>query len=92
MRVSRELEFGDAAALLVREVRAPESPEILTQREKQVLRMVAMGKANKTIARELKVREVTVKSHVSNVLGKLEVPDRTGAAVLAWERGLVSRG
>jgi DNA-binding NarL/FixJ family response regulator len=33
-----------------------------------------------------------VKKHVSNILGKLEVPDRTGAAVLAWERGLVSRG
>ena len=82
----------EAAALLVREVRAPESPEILTQREKQVLRMVAMGKANKTIARELKVREVTVKSHVSNVLGKLGLQSRTQAALHAVRIGLVSDG
>lgn len=80
----------EAAARLVREVRAPESPEILTVREKQVLRMLAMGKANKTIARDLKVREVTVKSHVSNILGKLGLQSRTQAALHAVRIGLVS--
>jgi len=80
----------EAAARLVREVRSPESPEILTERETQVLRMLARGKANKTIARELKVREVTVKSHVSNILGKLGLQSRTQAALYAVRIGLVS--
>lgn len=80
----------EAAARLVREVRMPDSPEILTERETQVLRMLAMGKANKTIARELKVREVTVKSHVSAILGKLGLQSRTQAALHAVRIGLVS--
>jgi len=71
-------------------VRMPDSPEILTERETQVLRMLAMGKANKTIARELKVREVTVKSHVSAILGKLGLQSRTQAALHAVRIGLVS--
>jgi len=64
----------------------------LTARELEVLRLLAAANSNAAIAERLHISEKTVKKHVSNVLGKLEVPDRTGAAVLAWERGLVSRG
>lgn len=80
----------EAAARLVREVRAPDSPEVLTERETEVLRMLALGKANKTIAREMKVREVTVKSHVSSILAKLGMQSRTQAALHAVRIGLVS--
>lgn len=60
----------EAAARLVREVRAPESPETLTEREVEVLRHVARGRANKEIARELHLGEQTVEAHVSGILGK----------------------
>src|SRR5262245_950678 len=62
-----------AAARLVREVRAPERPEALSEREIDVLRVLARGRANKEIARELGVSEKTVKTHVSSILGKLGV-------------------
>jgi NarL family two-component system response regulator LiaR len=80
----------EAAARLVREVRIPGSPEALTERETAVLRLVARGQANKQIARELGVREQTVKTHVSNILAKLQLQSRTQAALYAVERGLVS--
>lgn len=80
----------EAAARLVREVRAPESPETLTEREVEVLRHVARGRANKEIARELHLGEQTVKTHVSSILGKLGVPSRTQAALYAVKVGLVS--
>jgi DNA-binding NarL/FixJ family response regulator len=79
-----------AAARLMREVRAPESPEALTERETEVLRLLAQGKANKEIARELTIGEKTVKTHVSSILGKLNVPSRTQAALYAVRIGLVS--
>ncbi len=79
-----------AAARLMREVRAPESPEALTDRETEVLRLLAQGKANKEIARELTIGEKTVKTHVSSILGKLNVPSRTQAALYAVRIGLVS--
>jgi NarL family two-component system response regulator LiaR len=79
-----------AAARLMREVRAPESPEVLTERETEVLRLLAVGKANKEIARELGVGEQTVKSHVSNILAKLGVQSRTQAALHAARIGLVA--
>jgi two-component system, NarL family, response regulator LiaR len=78
-----------AAARLMREVRAPDSPEALTDRETDVLRLLAVGKANKEIARELGVGEQTVKSHVSNILAKLGVQSRTQAALHAARLGLV---
>lgn len=77
-----------AAARLVREVRAPESPQQLTEREIDVLRMLAGGKANKEIARELTIGEQTVKTHVSNILMKLGVQSRTQAALYAAQIGL----
>jgi NarL family two-component system response regulator LiaR len=80
----------EAAARLVREVKIPGSPEALTERETAVLRLVAKGHANKQVARELGIREQTVKTHVSNILGKLQLQSRTQAALYAVERGLVS--
>ena len=80
-----------AAARLLREVRTPEkSAEPLTERETDVLRLLAQGKSNKEIARELHIAEQTVKTHVSHVLNKLEVPSRTQAALYAMRVGLVS--
>jgi len=78
-----------AAARLLREVRAPESPETLTERESDVLKLLARGKANKEIARELDVGEQTVKSHVGHILAKLGVQSRTQAALHAVRIGLV---
>ena len=79
-----------AAARLMREVRAPDSPEALTEREIDVLRLLAQGQANKQIAGNLQIGEKTVKTHVSNILAKLGVPSRTQAALYAVRIGLVS--
>lgn len=79
-----------AAARLLREVRAPESPETLSERETEVLRLLAQGCANKEIARALSIGEKTVKSHVSSILGKLGMASRTQAALYAVRIGLVS--
>ncbi len=80
----------EAAARLMREVRAPENPEALTDRETEVLRLLARGKANKQIAGNLYVSEKTVKAHVSSILMKLGVQSRTQAALYAVRTGLVS--
>ena len=80
----------EAAAQLVRQVKAPESPEPLTPREIEVLRLLALGRANKQIAREMGLGEETVKTHVSNILGKLQAGSRTQAALHAIRIGLVS--
>ena len=77
-----------AAARLVREVRAPEHPQSLTEREVDVLRLLAAGKANKEIAVALTIGEKTVKTHVSNILMKLGVQSRTQAALYAAQIGL----
>lgn len=79
-----------AAERLMREIRAPESPEKLTEREKEVLILLAKGKSNKEIAQELTVSVTTVKSHVTNILRKLDLPSRTQAAIYAVRSGLVS--
>ena len=80
----------EAAARLMREVRAPESPEALTEREAEVLKLLALGKANKQISRDLFIGEKTVKTHVSSILMKLGVQSRTQAALHAVRIGLVS--
>jgi two-component system, NarL family, response regulator LiaR len=79
----------EAAARLMREVRAPESPDKLSERETEVLRLVASGFANKTIARELGITERTVKAHVGSILGKLHLESRTQAALYAGRIGLI---
>jgi len=79
-----------AAERLMREVRVPESPETLTDREVEVLRLLAEGQSNKEIARSLSISEKTVKTHVSNILAKLGVPSRTHAALHAVRIGLVT--
>lgn len=80
-----------AAERLMKEIRAPESYEKLTEREMDVLRLLAQGKANKEIAYLLNVGETTVKSHVSNILMKFNVQSRTQAAILAFKMGIVSK-
>ncbi len=77
-----------AAALLMREVRTPEVTQPLTDRESDVLRLIAQGKANKEIAQELVIGEKTVKTHVSNILLKLGVQSRTQAALYASRAGI----
>jgi NarL family two-component system response regulator LiaR len=63
----------------------------LTNREMDVLRLIADGKSNSEIADELVVSAHTVKGHVSNILSKLHLADRTQAAVYAWQKGVVRR-
>ena len=81
----------EAAARLMREVRAPEGPEKLSERETEVLRLVASGFANKRIARELGITERTVKAHVGSILSKLHLESRTQAALHAGRMGLVAQ-
>ncbi|MDF2439268.1 MAG: two-component system, NarL family, response regulator LiaR [Abditibacteriota bacterium] len=68
---------------------APRNPAALSERELEVLQWIAQGLANHDIAIRLFISEKTVKSHVSSILAKLEVSDRTQAAVFAWRHGLV---
>ncbi|MFZ1400568.1 MAG: response regulator transcription factor [Candidatus Promineifilaceae bacterium] len=63
----------------------------LSERELEVLRLIADGANNSSIAEQLIISEKTVKSHVSNILSKLHLADRTQAAVLAWREGIVRR-
>ncbi len=75
------------AALLVQRVKSP--APALSPRETQVLRLVAAGKSNPTIAAELFVGEATVKTHLLHVFEKLDVSDRTRAVTRAMELGLL---
>jgi two-component system NarL family response regulator len=66
------------------------SGQELTARELSVLERIVAGRSNKDIATDLRISEATVKTHVNNLLGKLGVADRTHAATIAIQRGLVS--
>jgi NarL family two-component system response regulator LiaR len=80
------------AALLVREVRdggRPRPLDVLSPRERDVLAGLARGRSNRQIARTLGVGEETVKTHVSGILAKLNLSDRTQAAIFGLQQGLV---
>lgn len=84
------------AARLIQEMQgtrdtAPNPFTELSDREMQVLRLIADGFNNAKIAEQLVISEKTVKGHVSNILGKLHLADRTQAAVYAWREGIVRR-
>ncbi len=79
-----------ASAYLVREVRAPATTGALTEREAEVLRLLAQGQSNKEIAQTLQIVEDTVKTHVKHILAKLGVQSRTQAALCAMRLGMVS--
>jgi NarL family two-component system response regulator LiaR len=64
------------------------SPDELTERECEVLALIARGMSNRDIAKNMFISEKTVKTHVSNILGKLHLEDRTQAAIYALKHGL----
>jgi NarL family two-component system response regulator LiaR len=68
----------------------PPTPEPLSERELEVLRLLAQGKSNREIAERLVITELTVRTHVSNILGKLHLASRTQAALYALKEGLAS--
>jgi two-component system, NarL family, response regulator LiaR len=85
------------AARVIQEMRSTTSgpPSLMTElseRELDVLRLIAQGLTNAAIAQACTISEKTVKKHVSNILSKLHLLDRTQAAVLAWQQGLIRPG
>ncbi len=84
------------ASRLVQDVReskpaVPAAFVELTERELDVLRLIAVGESNATIAEKLILSEKTVKGYVSNILSKLHITDRTQAAAFAWQQGLMAQ-
>jgi NarL family two-component system response regulator LiaR len=79
-RLVRELHGGSRDATLLY--------ASLSEREREVLRLIAEGLSNALIAERLVISERTVKSHVNNIFGKLHLADRTQAAIFAWREGL----
>ncbi len=63
----------------------------LTEREMEVLKLIARGSTNQKIAEQLVISNGTVKGHISNILSKLHLADRTQAAVFAWQEGIVRK-
>ena len=76
------------AEVATREEKSEPDPDVLTERELDVLGLIARGFSNHQIAEELTISEKTVKTHVSNILSKLHVDDRTQAAIYALKKGL----
>ena len=84
------------ASRLMHEYRGGENESMqaymqLTNREQEVLELIAKGMSNAQIAEQLVISEKTVKSHVSNILSKLHFADRTQVAVFAWKEGIVKK-
>ncbi len=85
------------ASRIVRELQGLRKDDVnpfteLSEREFDVLRLIAAGKSNAEIAETLVIGESTVKTHIGNILKKLHLDDRTQAAVYAWQEGIVRRG
>lgn len=74
---------------IARQLKARKFVETLTLREREIVLCIAKGEANKQISTSLGISEETVKSHVKNILGKLQAKDRTEAVTLALKRGIV---
>jgi DNA-binding NarL/FixJ family response regulator len=82
---------AEAQRLIVNRMRRPaqlDPLELLTERERSVLKLIAQGKSNREISKSLSLTEGTVKGYVSNILAKLKLEDRTQAALLAVRHGL----
>ena len=90
--VTRQLLDQVARRLPAAVSRTPDALAQLTDREQQVLRMLAAGLSNAEICEALVLSEATVKSHVSNLLGKLGLRDRVQAVIYAYETGLIAPG
>jgi NarL family two-component system response regulator LiaR len=87
------LEASIARKVLAELSRLPQQPltrQPLTERELDVLRLIAGGKSNREIAEHLTISDMTVRTHVSNILGKLQLASRTQAALYALRTGLAS--
>lgn len=85
------------ASRIVQELQGLRQEEVnpfteLSEREFEVLRLIAAGKSNAEIASGLVIGESTVKTHIGSILRKLHLDDRTQAAVYAWQEGIVRRG
>jgi NarL family two-component system response regulator LiaR len=84
------------AARILQELHGSRSEEVnpfteLTKREMEILKLIANGMSNAEISQQLVISDHTVKGHVSNILSKLHLADRTQAAVYAWQKGVVRR-
>ena len=79
------------ASVLMSRVRKPPGPELLSQREVEVLQLVAAGNTNRETAARLFLSEATVKTHLINIYAKLDVPDRASAVAEAFRRGLLTQ-
>ncbi len=82
--------FPQVSAYLLREIQAPNHQELLTEREMEVLDLLAQGLSNKGIAHTMQIAEDTVKTHVRHILAKFHVQSRTQAILVAMRMGLVS--
>jgi DNA-binding CsgD family transcriptional regulator len=88
-RLFTQLNAGPSLARLAQPSGRPVRPGSLSERELQVLRLLASGKTNRAIAEELFISEKTVARHVSNIFDKVGVSSRTGAAAWAFHRNLI---
>jgi len=102
VEVVKKAALGDAvlhpnvAARVIDEIQGNKEDEFnphsdLTNREMEILKLIADGSSNNEIAKQLVISMHTVKGHVSNILSKLHLADRTQAAVYAWQKGVVRR-